>query len=406
VSDPDWTAPPAPDLARIRDELDAAVAEAFDAVVRWEWQPLDAVLERPGPFAAERVGRSPVRLRRNWAPRDQTNAMRYGWDGHGRLRVARQLTELGRRVVPQQDDILTYRFNPSGDHLKIWRNWLPDGIERPELRLVTRRTMEGGRLVELVNWDVEPWSGGPLWVRERYECDTNDRIIASVVQRDLGSGNGDVARGAPQRRIIRYEGTRDEAGSLTSLHRQEFTEAGDPDSERELVWQETHADQLRSAQQVLAEGLSQAIRTWARRARPDGLAYCLAILYGDTWGPSLGLGTTAELARWGRPGSVDRIHVMWNPAEFACFDPAPAELNTPSLAAAYRVTSQSWGAKTAEKIRAACLVAAGELADDNLGIAVAEPFVVYAVDLELVDLERNFRKLGMTRVRKSIESLG
>jgi hypothetical protein len=71
MSGPDWTLPPAPDWTKVIAERDAAIAAAEDAIVRWEWQSLDAVLERAGPFAAERVGRSSVRLRRNWTPRDR-----------------------------------------------------------------------------------------------------------------------------------------------------------------------------------------------------------------------------------------------------------------------------------------------------------------------------------------------
>ncbi|WP_272476774.1 hypothetical protein [Baekduia alba] len=404
MSVPDWTPPPAPDWDQIHAGLKDAIGEAFEAVVEWEWQPVDVSLDEPHPFASERLGRSPAPVRQGWKPRNQTSAVRCGWDEAGRLRVARRFVDGKRDVVPSDDKILTFHFCEAGDHLDVYRMPRPDGTVPEELRTLVRRSVDGGRLCGLTTWWPERFSSQPLWVRECYEYNPDGSVDTVVAQRDLGGDHlGVVRHGEPQRRVIRMEGVRDATGGLISLHRQEFSESGEPSTGRELLWQRTDADELRAAEQVIVEQLPEAIRAWVERSAPDEPAYCLCVLYGSTWGPSLGIGTTAELQGWGEASASDRMDRMWNPAEFRCFDPEPMELNTGALADAYRVTARSWGSRTPEKIRAACLSVARYLRELTLPLSSAKSFVVYATDLELVDLDANFRKLGATGVRRVIE---
>jgi A nuclease family of the HNH/ENDO VII superfamily with conserved AHH len=410
MNDLDWTPPSPPDWSRVSAALGAAVAEALDSVVRWEWQPADAALETPQPFASERVGRSPVRLRGpGWEPKDQTDAVKYGWDDEGRLRVARRFTERfadGVACVVADDRILTYRFDAAGDHLDIQRAPRRNGVDHEEVLTLSRRTMEGDRLIGLTRfWREEPKDGSPLWLREVYELDAAGRVDAVIVQRDLGTDHPDVRFGESQRRVISLRATRDVAGNLISLYRQEFTEHGEAATEPTLEWQLTDAEAVRIAVQFLTEEMPAAIRAWADRAEIDAPAYCLGVLYGESWGPSLGIGTTADLARWGSSGSADRMERMWNPAEFRCFDPEPAELNAEAFAHAYRVSAQTWGADTPARIRKICLDAARALKNQEPPFGTAETFVVFATDLEIADLDANVRKLAQGQARRDVEKL-
>jgi hypothetical protein len=384
----DWPDASGPDWARIPEELDEAIAEAHAAVVRWEYQHVDALLESPRPFASEQSGRSPVAPRPpGWKPRDLSNAVRYGWDVQDRLRVAQRFTTFADEVQPASEDILTFRFSEAGDHLDIFRMPYPDGSERLELRTVTRRRVDDrGRLCGLLTWFPEA-SQGLRWVRTRFEWDEQDRVVALAMERD-----------APSRPGARWEADLDADGQLIALsHR--VLDADGTTVEQVLAWQRTEKDELRIAEQLLADELPKAIAAWFARVRPGDPIYCLAIVYGDTWGPSLGVGTVSERESWGPSGSPERKDMMWNPAEFACFDPEPDELNTEELTAAYRTTAQLWGFKSPERIRKTCLTATEAVSLDTSGQAV----VVYCTDTELTDLDRNARKLRITPAMRAME---
>lgn len=360
--------------------------------------------EDPRPFSAEGLGKSPPKARRGWTPRNQTNGVRYGWDDEDRLRVAQRFSEWGDEFILQSQDVLTFSFSASGDHLYIYCDRRPDGTAPAELRTITRRvTDEEGRLTGVVTWPEIDDPQSSMWVREQFDFDEHGRVCGITVHRDWGQDHARVRHGAPQRQIVRFEAVRDDRGALVRLEHQEFSEAGEAESERMLLWQRTSADELRAAEETIDTQLPQAVADWVARVRPGAAAYCVAILYGDTWSPSLGIGTVDGLEAWGPPGSADRVDRMWNPAEFACFDPLPPELNTPDLAESYRVTAQQWASATPDKIRAKCLALAAELKSRQLDLLPADQCVVYATDLELMDLEANFRKLGLTRVRRAIE---
>lgn len=399
-----WEEPVAPAWCDIYERLDAAIDEAVKSVVRWEWQPVDLLWENPRPVAAERVGRSPARARRNWTPRDQSKGVRYGWDDDGRLRVAQRFTTWRDKVALESQDILSFAFDSSGDHLTLYHFGAPraDGDPPAELRTLTRRIVDDGRLTGLVTWN-RGGRRGPLWVRERFSFDQDGNVVGITAERDLGADHADVSRGAAQRSVVRTEVTRDGGGWPIRVERREYTEDGEPASETEVLWQRTSADELLAAEETIDRLLAKGVEDWAARVRPGGSVYCLAILYGETWGPSLGIGTVSEMEAWGPPGSADRVNRMWNPAEFSSFDPEPAELNTPALAEAYRVTVQQWGSAAPEKIRAKCLAVVGKLKNRHFDFTQADRFVLYATDPELEDLETNFRKLGQTRARKAIE---
>jgi hypothetical protein len=331
--------------------------------------------------------------------------VRYGWDGQDRLRVAERFTTWNHgEVILGTQEILTFAFSAGGDHLSINRDRRPDGRPQTKLRSITRRIVEDGRLTGLVTTSSpDSFQAPPLWVREAFEFDERGLICGMTTYRDRGEDHFDVLCGEPQRSIIRWEAVHDEFGALVRLYRHEFDDTGEAVTDRRVTWQRTSADELRAAEEAIERLLPEAVKDWVARCAPAGPAYCLGILYGDTWSPSLGIGTLDDLEAWGPPGSAGRADRLWNPAEFPCFDPEPAELNTPELAEAYRVTAQQWGSATPDKIRAKCLAAASELEIDQLSLSRADHCLIYAIDLELVDLEANLRKLGQTRTRRAIE---
>ena len=78
------------------------------------------------------------------------------------------------------------------------------------------------------------------------------------------------------------------------------------------------------------------------------------------------------------------------PAEFVLFDADPAEFHDDAFLDACRTLNQRWAsADTDTEPRRTLVRAAARLAGEQLGIRKAPGFLVYAVDDEIEDLERN-----------------
>jgi hypothetical protein len=394
--------PQGPDWEKLREGLRARLEQALDDVVRWEWQPFGVWLESAEPFAAERHGDSPTERRRpGWEPQNPETAVHYGWDRNDRLRIARRYTTYWGGVVPHEDDVFVGEHQGEADLVSIEHQRDRSEAHRLALRSIERRYRRDGRLRSVVRWLDDPIRR-PLWVRETYEYDDTGYVAAAVLERHLDSRNQEVESGSPSVQVARLEAERDAAGYLICLHRREVV----PPGERQLLWRRTDAEERRAGEQFLREQTAQAIAEWAGRLAPSEPAYCLAVAYDRAWPPALGIGTGEELRRWGPPDSDDRSKMMWNPAEFTCFDAEPAELATTAFVEAYRAASQGWGSQTADKLRRLCLDAAADLAvAASAQLSKTEPFVAYATDLELIDLDNNFRTLRLARQRRAIEAL-
>ncbi|HWH96287.1 MAG TPA: hypothetical protein VNT03_20660, partial [Baekduia sp.] len=120
-----------------------------------------------------------------------------------------------------------------------------------------------------------------------------------------------------------------------------------------------------------------------------------------------GLGTVPELRSWGSAGSEQRLARIWNPAEFACFDPVPDELATPAFREAVRMTAQAWGDEAAAKVRRICVGAAKQLSKPAADVIQrpARSFVVFAADLDADDADPAVRRTVPASTRRTLEQL-
>jgi hypothetical protein len=121
----------------------------------------------------------------------------------------------------------------------------------------------------------------------------------------------------------------------------------------------------------------------------------------------LGLGTIRELHEWRASATDGPLHLtVFNPAEFACFDTEPAELTEDAaLLDAYQALNQEWVSTDDDRQPRQLLVAvAKRLAQQTWDQLPTGPdgFAIYAVDLELTDLERNLKATVPAPVRRAL----
>lgn len=183
-----------------------------------------------------------------------------------------------------------------------------------------------------------------------------------------------------------------------------------PDVER-VVYRRRARVATARAVRLVREELPERIAAWARRTAPSEALYCLAISYAEHYNhpmpPSLGLGTLRELHEWRASSTGGELHLtVCNPAEFACFDTEPAELiDDAELLDAYQALNQEWASTDDDRQPRQLLVAVAKSLSrrtwDQFSLG-PDGFAIYAVDLELADLERNLRASVPAPVRRAL----
>jgi hypothetical protein len=380
------------------------IAETERSVRRWVWAKDTARWERPEPFFSQRFGNDPVVRPARGTP-DPTRSVRYGYlEDDAPPVIATRYTTYGREVVPDGRivrlgdaraeliaDFESFR-QPAGSLLVV-----PDSV------LELHRS--GGRL-EALTKHLHPRRVVTGWDRETYDYDDSGRVAA--VRFESWSPEEDWE--GRQHRGAVLDAEYDEAGELVLLTRCELDRDGEPTGEPAIAWRRIDRQAVRKAQEFLERELPAATLAWVQRQALVEPVYGLGILFdpdGSNWAPSLGLGTVAELHAWGGQGSEDRLTRMWNPAEFACFDAAPAEIDTPAFQEAFRTTSQAWRDKGTAKIRRICRDLAASLVDparDALADA-GDPFVAFAAEIDSDESDPSVRKTVPKPVRAALERL-
>ena len=143
--------------------------------------------------------------------------------------------------------------------------------------------------------------------------------------------------------------------------------------------------------------LTAAILKAVASANLSGRAYCLAIAYdleASSFVPMLALGLEEERAGWLQKHGKAAKGYMWNPAEFSMFENGKLDLRDTEL----QRLSSTWSGFLIGKGRTGQIatflsnVAARLAGRKSPGTLKTTPdFVVYATDLELVDLNKNMK---------------
>jgi hypothetical protein len=161
---------------------------------------------------------------------------------------------------------------------------------------------------------------------------------------------------------------------------------------------------VKSLVQFVRQRLLEVIPQRVKAAGLKDPAYCLVLAYDaegeDILGPMLGIGAESERQKWLREKGDQAWLSIWNPAEFTKFADSPIEPDDEELE-----RKMGWLNKlllerevTAPAIQLLVEVAAElEKLDWSAFLPTTPDFVVYAVDLELMDLRKNLKKIVAPR---------
>lgn len=384
-----------------RDEAEARVRE-------WAWGPYGAGWERLEPFWNEQWGERPKTRRLRAEPARRSDALLYGFDEAGEVVVSRSFGDgFGNDDVVRRE---TLRVNGlRGEVVLVYETEGARGVYRHHLGEIHAPQLTDGALQRLDIW-FKPRDGeGFSWRGTAYEYDDGRIAVIRSSQR-AAPGTGwehkrtghqlaelRVTRHAPLR--LRYA----DDGQLLMI-----AAGDDPDTDRVMYRRRARGATARAGR-LVRERLPERIAAWVRRTAPAEALYCLAISYAEHYNrpmpPSLGLGTVRELLQWRASSTGGRLELtVFNPAEFACFDTAPSELSDDAaLLDAYQALNQEWASTDDDRQPRQLLVAVAKSLTgrtwDQLRIG-PDGFAIFAVDLELVDLERNLRATVPAPVRR------
>jgi hypothetical protein len=180
-----------------------------------------------------------------------------------------------------------------------------------------------------------------------------------------------------------------------------------------VAWLRRSPKALRAARKLVDAERPARIRAWVGRVAPAEPVYALGLLWSidaRTLPPGLGLGTVRELRAWRQryqPGFELRS-MVWNPAEWECFDPAPVEFaGDEALEDAFALLNQDWEQSMTDREPAMTLRrSVSALSAGTLGLSVdaAIPFAVFVIADELDDsLPRQLRKTLPAATERAIE---
>jgi hypothetical protein len=145
--------------------------------------------------------------------------------------------------------------------------------------------------------------------------------------------------------------------------------------------------QCRAVVAMLVERVPAAVA----REQISEPAYCLALVYGgESCMPLLGIGLESERQAW--LADEDATELMWNPAEFEHYDTDAVGMDDPAFRDSADLLDQELGlAGESDRVRVMLLEVAHALNqyDWSRMLPTTADFIVYPVDDELADLDRN-----------------
>jgi hypothetical protein len=396
-------------LGRAWDEVERSAAEylreARAAVVQWTWCGPDAhVWERREPVAGDE---KPMRLVDDDPGAEQRHRFaRFGYGSDGAIVYAQRFTNHWEGRSGGWQHGVVWAENVWRDGVLLSFEHLRHGTEHHRVLLSTlsRHVVDdSGRTVERHSWGRDTSS------RTLYQWEGD--VLSSAVSESFDGALGDDT-GLVWRLRLTYE--RDELGLVrvrwtTEFHRHLPDAVGDSG----VAWVRRSPAALRAARRLVDRELPARIVAWAERVAPAEPVYGLGLMWSiDAPGlpPSLGLGTVRELRDWrqrGAPGFELRSWI-WNPAEFACFDPLPAELvGDAALDDAYALLRQDWELAENEREPATTLRRCAKHlleVDWSAALTAAGCFCVFVVADELDDtLSRQLRKTVAAQQQRLIE---
>lgn len=356
--------------------LDAAIESAKASASRWVWADLEADWIERAPLRSESFGRRPTKEPLRRKPKIGTPCQRYGFDDDGNAVYAARL-EAGTNVL----------------HNEIV--WATVGSRTVQL------LGEHGQRVVLVRVSVpEHDSTGRLRAVQTRHADGR-QTRTEYTYRDEGQQVAAVLSHYPDR-TIRLTPEYGEDGALRLLYAQDVDGAGDLTGEPTVVFVNAPPAEVKAAKALVEQRLAPAIARWAERHPALSDAYCLAIAY-DPFSsasllPAVGMGTNDDRKRWAQTGKR-LAEYMWNPAEFAVYEPE-LPIDEAELLTAIHLVSSDIAQKAHDRVPARIFEG---VATDLRTRSWARSLVVYAVDLELENLQSALRHAITPSQRRALE---
>jgi hypothetical protein len=353
-----------------REKCPQLRSQAEKKVSKWLWAtgPFFSIV----PFEQERDQTSKGKLLKH-EPKSRKDAYAFGFDTDDRLWVTRRyssadVVDMEVFTLYEEARSLTFHFL---------------SLPTPELGRVDEITYEDGLPKQLMSLGYQ----GNKRI-EVYQYNDQDLISSILVERHIRS------RKVPL--IVRYEFSYDEfgAGQATRINaagnRQvafEFDTAASP------AGKPTVGTVLTQFEVELARAIHEVVRLYSTKRT----AYCLALNYEDDPGsgciPTIGLGMLDENEVISIPqGQIpDAEEWRWNPAEFSSHGDPQLQVRTNEVKELDRKLRSYYVEGEEIDLRALCNRVAVKLNQlDWSPLPVAQDFIVYSVDNDLVDLNENF----------------
>lgn len=366
----------------IASSYDELKAEAEKRVVRWKYsngQLWSHLAEPNPPLTTEEVG-------------DANNAKYwFGYDSMNRVVCIRRFDEFTAykqnpkrpkelpQPFPARELRIEYFIGHCGDKMEILRFLTPrthraDEIAKHKLQSVEWVLMKAGRLQEQEKFREEG-----IHSCHRYLWDGN-KLKAT---RSLG-----------RKGRVEMEFTTDKSG-------QEQVYRVSKDGERHSLGGPLPAGMtVKKLTETIRKRLLETIPVTVKAAKNKEPVYCVALAYdgegNEALPPCLGIGLESERNGWLKAHGKDAKHTIWNPAEFKHYEKDHTQLDDDELGEACEWLNGELENKGSHAPAKRLLVeVAAELNKlDWSKIAKVTPdFVVYAVDFELGDLNKNLKKI-------------
>jgi hypothetical protein len=390
------------DVERAADEYRAAAAERVRDWV-WggpdphRWELREAVVGNEAPLRVVEGDPGPER---------RSRFARFGYDADGLIVVAERYTDpLGGRSMAPLQGVLARETLCCGDvALHLQHEHGGGGSHRVVLSTFSRQITDSiGQAIALESFGRESSSRTRWVLRDGQVAESYRESFAGVL---------DDPEALTERRREVYE--RDDAGLMRVRWELEFSRwFPEAQGDGGVAWLRRSPKALRAARKLVDAELPERIRAWVTRVAPAEPVYALGLLWSidaPRLPPALGLGTVRELRAWRRryrPGFELRS-MLWNPAEWECFDPAPVEFaGDEALQDAFALLNQDWEGSMTDREPAMTLRrSVSTLSAATLGVSVntAIPFAVFVIADELDDsLPRQLRKTVPAATVRAIE---
>jgi hypothetical protein len=390
------------EVERAADEYRAAAAERVREWVwcgpdphRWEFR--EAVVGNEEPLRVVEGDPGPER---------RSRFARFGYDADGLIVVAQRFTDHsgGRSMAPLRGVLLRETLWCGDAALHLQHEHGSGGLHRVVLSTLSRQSTDAtGQTIALEGFGRES-SSRTRWLRR------DGQVVESYSE--SFAGVLDDPEALTQRRREVYE--RDDAGLMRVRWELEFSRwSPEAQGDGGVAWLRRSPKALRAARKLVDAELPERIRAWVARVAPAEPVYALGLLWSidaPTLPPALGLGTVRELRAWRQryqPGFELRS-MVWNPAEWECFDSAPVEFaGDEALEDAFALLNQDWERSMTDREPAMTLRrSVSALSAGTLGLSVdaAIPFAVFVIADELDDsLPRQLRKTLPAATERAIE---